>query len=218
MSEGTEELISELAVDLQPVRPIPALRVAVAAVVGVWALAVGLAIWLGRADTVKLLEVWGGPPGLVFGGLGLAGVCGILAAIAASMPGHERAVRIGAGLAVCGLLLASAVGLLLFVSTVASADPGFAAHWACLWHASAAGLVPALGAAWFAARAAAQRPLYAALGAAASAAALGTVAIQAFCPFGGPAHLLMGHVLAPAVGILLLTIPLLYALRSLTRT
>lgn len=87
----------------------------------------------------------------------------------------------------------------------------------CLLVACAVGLLPALGVVAFAGRAAPHRPLVLAVAAAAGAVALGTVAAQASCPYADLRHLLMGHALAPALGALLLVLPLLVALHRTER-
>jgi hypothetical protein len=71
---------------------------------------------------------------------------------------------------------------------------------------------------WFAGRAAPFRPVVLVLAAAAGTAALGAITAQASCHHWEMRHLLVGHALAPAVGVLLLTLPLLVALKRLGRS
>ncbi|MEN8185237.1 MAG: hypothetical protein ABFS46_22160, partial [Myxococcota bacterium] len=61
------------------------------------------------------------------------------------------------------------------------------------------------------------RPGLAVWVAAAGAVGLGALAAQASCPLGGLRHLMLGHALAPIVGGLLLTFPLLWLWRVLRR-
>ena len=216
--ERTAELVRELSRELEPVRPIPALRHALALLLGLW-LAVGaaVALWLGfRPDLPRQLVTELGTSA-VLAALLAAGVAGLVAGLAGGVPGRERLVRGALGLGLAALAVAAGVGL----ARVAAAGPGNAMPWPqhlpCLAIACAVGLVPALGVTWYAGRALAFRPLAVAVSAAAGAAAMGAVSAQASCLATDPAHLMLGHVLAPAVGALVLTLPLLLALRRLER-
>jgi hypothetical protein len=215
--ERSRDLISALGDDLRPVTPIPRLRMALGAVLAAWVVVV-LASW-----------AWSGlrPGGLtamysnasiafVVAALTAVGGAGLVASLAASVPGRER---LAWGAFLVGLLsAAAAAGLGTFLVAAAPGHgPGApaAAHVSCLVRACGVALLPALVVAGFAARAAPYRPLVIVLGAAAGAAALGAVAAQATCPFGDPVHLMLGHVLAPVAGALVLTLPLLIAMRRL---
>jgi len=215
--ERSRDLIRALGEDLRPVTPIPRLRMALAAVLAAW-VAVVLASW-----------AWSGlrPGGLtamysqtsialVIAALAAVGGAGLVASLAASVPGRER---LAWGAFLLGLMsAAAAAGLGTFLVAAAPGnEPGApaAAHVSCLVRACVVGLLPALVVAVFAARAAPYRPLVIVLGAAAGAAALGAVAAQATCPFGDPVHLMLGHILAPVAGALVLTLPLLIAVRRL---
>lgn len=215
--ERTEELIRELAEDLTPVRPIPRLRVVLLCIVLLWAaIAVPGALLRGlRPDLLDALLASRGTF-LVFGALALSGLGGILAALAMSVPGRDAAAGVGLVLGVGGLVAAAGLGTLLLLwnphpltAWVEAGDLG------CLGVACGIAVIPAAGIVWFVGRAAPYRPLVAVLAAAAGMAALGAVAAQASCPYAEPRHLLVGHVLAPAVGAVLLTLPLLAALRRL---
>ncbi len=211
-----DELIRELARDLRPVRPIPRIRTAALGVVVLWlAVAAGVLGALGR-------ELQGLSPALgvriVFGGLLTCGLGGVLGALALGVPGRERLARIGLALGLGGMAVAAGVGTALFVrSPAGTAHPPLAADLGCLAVACGVGLLTALGVALFGSRAVPHRPLLLALAGAAGAAGLGAVAAQASCPYADFHHLLMGHVLAPAMGVLLLTLPLLVALRRMQR-
>ncbi len=67
-------------------------------------------------------------------------------------------------------------------------------------------------------RAAPYRPIVLVLAAAAGTAALGAITAEASCPHPEMRHLLVAHALAPVVGVLLLTLPLLVALRRVGRS
>lgn len=217
--ERSEELIQELARDLEPVKPIPRLRFAIAALLVLWAAVGALALFaLGpRPHLLGALTAWRGV-GWVFVGLGLAGVGGLAAALALAVPGREAAARAGLALALLGLGLAGGLGG-FFLSHGGSLGPRapVAVDFHCLAAACLIGLAPALGIVAFAARAAPFRPRLLAAVAAAGAAALGALVAEAACPYTDLTHVLVAHVLAPAVGAVLLTLPLLRILRGLSR-
>jgi hypothetical protein len=218
--ERSRELIRALGDDLRPVKPISRLRMALATVVLAW-VAVVLASWAWSG-------VW--PGGLtamyskgsiaaVFGALAAVGGAGLVASLAASVPGRERLAWGAFMVGLLGAAIAAGLGTFLVVAAPGH-EPGapMAGHVSCLLRACGVGLLPAFVVAGFAARAAPYRPLVIALGAAAGAAALGAVAAQATCPFGDPIHMMLGHVFAPVVGALVLTLPLLIAARRLPGT
>ncbi len=215
MSDPTHELIRELASDLAPVRPLPRLRSAVLTLVGIW---LGVAAFTLAWKGVKP-EMWGalllpiGPGGVVLGLL-LAGAGGLVASLALALPGREAAARAGRRLAIAGVLLACLVGGL--VLTAGPRGPS-ALDAPCLVAALAIALAPALAAAWFAGRAAPFHPLSIALAAATATGALGGAVAQVTCPVHELGHLLWGHAIAPALGLVVLTIPLLIALRASER-
>jgi len=217
---GPEALIRELVRDLDPVRPIPRIRTVTAGVIALWfaAAAIGLAVLGLRPD---LAEAMIGAPGVaaVFAGLGLAGLGGVVASLAMGVPGRDVLARIALALAMLGLLTAVGTGTLLFaVSPVGEARVPWSADLVCLAVAILVGLLPAVGLVWFAGRASPFRPVIAVLAAAAAAAALGAATAQASCPHSEMRHLLVAHALAPAFGVLLLTLPLLAALKRLARS
>ena len=149
-------------------------------------------------------------------GLGAAGVGGICAAVASAIPGREPATRFALGVSIGGLAGAAGFGTLLVLESPLLEARMPAAHdWSCLLVALAVAALPAIGVILVARRAAPFRPLVLSLAAAAGTAALGSIAAQASCAAGDPVHLLLGHVLAPAAGVLVLTLPLLAALRRL---
>jgi len=216
--ERSLELIEELTRDLSPVRPIPPLRGVVATLLGLWLgiAIVGVAVLGLRPD---LGEVFSSQRGAlaVFAGLVLAGGGGLVGALAMGVPGRETLARGAFAAGALGMVLAAGVGTLLFLnSPAASLGTPYAVDLHCLAVACAVALLPAAGVIWFAGRAAPHRPLVLVLAAAAGTAALGAVTAQASCP-GDYRHLLMGHVLAPAVGTLVLSLPLLIALKRIAR-
>jgi hypothetical protein len=215
-----EELIRELARDLDPVRPIPRIRTVMAGVIGLWlaVAAIGLTVLGLRPD---LAEATIGARGVaaVFAGLGLAGLGGVVAALAMGVPGREVLARAALAVAILGMVAAAAVGtVLVAITPVDHALVPFTADLGCLSVAMLVGLLPAVGVVWFAGRAAPFRPVVLVLAAAAGTAALGAIAAQASCPHSDMRHLMVAHALAPAVGALLLTLPLLVALKRFGRS
>ena len=212
---GSDDLIRELVSDLEPVKPIPSVRAAVAGVVGVWlaVAAIGVGIKGLRPDGLDALTASLGPGG-IFAGLGLMGIGGVVASVALAVPGREQTARAGLLLAGLGLAISAGVGTFLFVqSPLAGMQGDGSTHLSCLLMACTVALLPALGVTWFAGRAAPFRPIVLVIAAGAGTAALGAVTAQAICPYDGLRHLMLGHLMAPGVGALLLSLPLLVALR-----
>jgi len=215
VNDPHHDLIAELERDLEPVRPVAPLRRVIGLLGVLWAGIVGVAALVQgvRPDLEVLLATPFGQGG-IFAGLILAGVAGVVAALALAIPGRERAARAALALGLAGIAWAAAVGVRLFVTSPLLASTG-AADLHCLGVAFGMALLPALGIVAFGARAAPFRPLVLVLAAAASTAALGAAAAQTSCPLGDAGHLLRGHVFGPALAALLLTLPLLVALRRL---
>jgi hypothetical protein len=217
--QRTQELIHELGQDLSPVRPIPSLRRVLLGVLALWALVAVPGVLLRglRPDFLETLLA-ARAANAVFGVLALSGLGGIVAALALGVPGREWLARAGLGLGLLGLALAAGLGTLLVLWSPHPLHGLFqAGDLSCLGVACGVALIPAAGVVWFVGRAAPYRPLVAVLAAAAGMAALGAAAAQASCPYADPRHLLVGHVLAPALGAILLTLPLLLALRRFGR-
>jgi hypothetical protein len=221
MSEReTRELIRDLAGDLAPVRPLPRVRFVAAAVLLLW-LAIGVVGIALKGLAPTFWETLAMPisAGGIFAGLLVAGIGGVLAALALAIPGRERLARGALALGGAGLAIAAGVGALLLARSPLAAWRLPAGHdLPCLVTALAIGLVPALALGWFAGRAAPLRPLAIALAAATGAAALGGSVAQATCPADDPMHFMLGHVIVPAVGAFALALPLLIAIRRAERS
>ena len=215
----SEALIRELARDLDPVQPIPRIRTVMTGVIALWfaVAAIGVTVLGLRPDPADaMIGVRG--VAAVFAGLGLAGLGGIVAALALGVPGREVLARVALALAILGMLMAAGVGALLFaVSPVAEVGVSWTADLACFAVAILVGLLPAAGVVWFAGRALPFRPVIAVLAAAAGAVALGAITAQASCTHSEMRHLLVAHALAPVFGVSLLTLPLLVALKRFGR-
>jgi hypothetical protein len=213
----SEDLIRELARDLEPVQPIPRIRTVMAGVLALWfaVTAAGLAVLGLRPD---LIEATFGGNGLVFVliGLGLAGCGSVVAACAMGVPGRELLARSALCVSMLGMLVAVGVGALqLRTSSVTEAAVPFTGDLSCLAVAILVGLLPAVVVIRFAARSAPLHPALMALTTASGAAALGAITAYASCPHCVMRHLVVAHALAPAFGALLLTLPLLVVLKRL---
>jgi hypothetical protein len=201
---STESLLSELARDVEPVRPLPPLGRVAGVVLGSWGAVVALHWSLGGAPDFS--EV-GAPDPLhraILAGLTLAAVGGLAATLARAVPGRERIARLGlTGLAAGFLLAVVAVGSgFLMAGSNVGASPSQA--FACLVRAALLGLLPALlGLGWLV-RAWDARPAAGAAVASVGAAALGALAVHAGCMERDALHMLLGHVLGPvaAAGLL----------------
>jgi hypothetical protein len=216
----SEALIRELARDLDPVQPIPRIRTVMAGVIALWfaAAAIGFAVLGLRPDLGEAMIGMRGVA-IVFAGLGLAGLGGVVAALAMGVPGREVLARAALALAILGMVIAVGAGTLLFaISPVTDARLLVRGDLACLTVAVLVGLLPAVAVVWFAGRASPFRPVIAVLAAAAGTAALGAITAQGSCPHSEMRHLLVAHALAPAFGVLLLTLPLLVALKRFHRS
>ena len=190
-----------------------------AGVLATWAAfaVVGIAVRGLRPDFLEMFLHMRGAT-LVFGGLALAGVGGLVAALALGVPGREAAVRAGLVTSGIGFALAAGLGTLLFLQSPVAESVPWRADFQCLAVAMAVALIPALGIVVLGGRAAVHRPLVLVLAAAAGMAALGAATAQATCPADDLRHAMFGHVIAPGVGALLLALPLLVALRRASRS
>ena len=213
-----ELLIQRLAQSLTPVRPVPRLRWITLAVVSLSVGASGVAsVWLGfelRTEGTLRTGLFA-----IYAGLGLSGVAGVVAALSASIPGREGLSRNALFAATGALALAAGVATgVLWDSPGLNAPAPAAAALRCLALACAVAVLPAVAVIGFGAWTRTFRPLVVVLAAAAGTAALGGIAAKTSCPYGDLRHLMLGHLLAPAAGALLLTVPLFFTLhRLLTR-
>lgn len=217
---STEHVIRELSERLQPTRRIPRLRTAAWGVALLWMLAaaVALAVRGLRPDLLALLQPASAFTAILLG-LALVAVGGVVAALAASVPGREWAGRLGLGLGLLGVLLAAGVGGLLVVREAGAEVPAcpFENDLACFSVACLIALPPALGVLTFISRGAPVRPLLAVLTAGTGAVALGALLVHMSCPETSPRHVILSHTLAPMLGGLLLTLPFRAVLRRLDR-
>lgn len=210
MNDDTRDLMRELARDLSPVERIARLRTAALRILGLWAL-LTLAATLAKGLTTSLSdpEQMMGGFGAVLAGLSLVGVGGLLAALAATIPGREGAVRAASGVAGFGVLVALGLGSFLMSGDPAAARPAtLGSDLACLITACIVALLPAAGALLYVVRAAPARPLGVLMAVGAGCVALGAFTSQLGCTDLALRHLLVSHALAPAIGALLFLTPL----------
>jgi hypothetical protein len=214
--DGGRGLVDALVRDLAPVRPLPRLRVVATGALLLWALgALAVLAAFGSRPGTAVLGAGAGASAVALG-LGVSGFAAVIAALARSVPGRERDAGVAGVAAGVGLLVALGAAVLLAVAAPVAAEPAprSADLW-CLGGALLAALLPGALVAWFCGRALAHGPLAVALAAATGAAALGALGMLSGCPFLDPRHLLTGHAAAPALGAVLLTVPVLLALRAL---
>jgi hypothetical protein len=216
----SEDLIRELARDLEPVQPIPRIRTVMAGVIVLWlaVTAVGLAVLGLRPDLIQAVVAARGVAAVLVG-LGLAGLGGVAAAAAMGVPGRELLAQGALGASMFGVAVAAGVGALP-AATQSVAGPGapVTSELSCLTVAVLVGLLPAGAVVWFAGRSVPRRPALLVLVAAVGTAALGAITAYASCSSSDMRHLMVAHALAPAFGALLLTLPILVVLRRLGRS
>ena len=129
-----EDLIRELARDLEPVEPIPRLRTVMAGAIALWfaATAVGLAALGLRPDLVETTFGVHGVLGVLIG-LGLAGFGSVAAVCAMGVPGRELLARSALCVSMLGMVIAVGVGaLLLATSSVTETGVPFTGDLGCL--------------------------------------------------------------------------------------
>lgn len=209
--EETELLAQELVHGLEPVTVIPRLRW-VALAIGLVGLAAATPViaLTGLRPDVRALEA-GLPYAGVIGGLLAFATGGVLAALAASVPGR-RAMRV-IGLATIAVAFAvwvpAGLGLAAAGQPVGPVDRAWLGVTAyCLGIATLVGVLPALALARWVARAFAFRPGPAVALGASAVAAFGSCAVHLTCLADEVLHIGVGHVFGPlaigaGVGLLL---------------
>jgi hypothetical protein len=217
VSGPAEDRICQLARELEPVRPIPRLRAALATALGLWGAGLAGERLLGGPSLRPGSDAaWFEPAFLAqLGGLVLAALGFTLAALASAVPGREGALRRGLGAGAIGMLAALVGGLWgLPGSPGVSAGEGFAGLAGCGLRALGLGSASTLLGCIFIARAWVRRPAFAAWLALAGGSTLGAVAVHVTCPSNSALHQLLGHALAPLVAAAALALPFSLPLRS----
>ncbi len=214
----SDRLISDLVDDLEPVRPLPRLRMAFAIILALWAAMLGIVLWAkeGDAGVQSLFANW-----IYFGsflGLLVASFGGTSSALAAGIPGRERLEISGMLVSLVGLLAAAAACLIgiyqLGLSTPVS-PAGIDAM--CFQEGALLSLLPAGVILSFLVRGWAAHPVRAALLALLGSGALGAMIVHMSCGFLGPRHMLLSHLSVPIVLVLLGIYPLAVVLRRVRR-
>lgn len=215
---ASDRLITELVEDLEPVRPIPRLRLAFAVILSLWAVMLGLVLWAKEGDagvqSLFMDRIYFGS----FVGLMVASFGGTISALAAGVPGREKLEIRGMLLSLAGLLAAAAACLFGVYELGQSAVPspeGIDAM--CFQEGAFLSLLPAGVILSFLVRGWAAHPVRAALVALLGSGALGAMIVHMSCGFLGPRHMLMGHLSVPIVLVLLGIYPLAVVLRRLRR-
>lgn len=215
---SSDRLISDLVDDLEPVSPLPRLRMAFAIILALWTAMLGIVLWAkeGDAGVQSLFVNW-----IYFGsflGLLVASFGGTSSALAAGIPGRERVEIGGMLVSLVGLLAAAAACLVgiyqLGLSTPAS-PAGMDAM--CFQEGAVLSLLPAGVILSFLVRGWAAHPVRAALVALLGSGALGAMIVHLSCGFLEPRHMLLSHLSVPIVLVLLGIYPLAVVLRRVRR-
>ena len=216
--EATERLIEELAQDLAQVRRVPPLRWALVGVLAIWSALLAAVLLASGGRVGPLAELVSSPVfGGVCAGLLVTAIAATAAAIASGVPGRERVVHTGSGLALAGAI----AGVACCLVGIASVGLGFGSpvtsDAVCLGYTALFSLVPAFTVGLLVLRGWVARPLLAAALALLGTAALGAVTAQLSCPFAGPRHLLLGHVSPPMLIVALGSLPAAVLIRRFAR-
>lgn len=213
---STEDRIRDLVRDLHPVHPIPSLRTAGAAALGIFLLIVA-ADWLlgGFGLRPGTDAAWSDPTYLApLLGLLLAALGATTAALASAVPGREGALRLGVRVAALGMGMAIAGGLWGLARTdVHFSTEELLACVSCMQRAVQLGIASSLLACGFIVYAAMRRPSAGAALALIGGVALGAAAVHSTCPSNSALHQLVAHTLTPLVAAAILTFPLAALLR-----
>lgn len=215
--ERTEALIAKLVSDLEPVRPIAPIPRSLAAVFGVTTLvgAVVFAVYGLKPDPWSGFVTDATYAGVSIG-LVAAGVGGCMGALASVIPGREGLLRLGAGLALGGILLGVGVAAWMTPWGHASLEDPLA-HMSCVGRGTLLAVLPALAVWLLATRGWSGRPdVTVALGLLGTGAA-GALLVHLTCPAVEPLHVLCTHMSIPLLFTLLLTAALTPAMRRLAR-
>jgi hypothetical protein len=219
-SRATEPLLRELAVDLAPVRPIPRLRSAAAAVGGIFCASLAVYWLLGAPFPLAAdAPLWSNLGFLaVLAGLSLVAAGALPQALAAAIPGRGSVSTIGRALGWTGGALIAAGILASFVVWGGSgvAMP-LETNWVCLGRALALGLLTALAGSAYLGRGRAPSAGRAAALAALGAVALSAAVVHAGCAYTYVPHMLLGHALAPFLAALLGALPLALLIQKLSQ-
>jgi hypothetical protein len=214
MRRSADDLVSELARDVEPVRALAPLHRQLLAVAGIWAAsALAVAGWLGLHPLAALER--GAASAAVAWALALVGFAGLTLGLGCRIPGRERLALGAAGGVALGGLAVVAVGLLLPGSI---AEAGSLSQCAvCVGRSLLLAIPSGSLALVLALRAAPWRPRVAGLGLAVGGTALGALLVHWSCPSPSPWHGLVAHALLPLASGVPLGLLAAWALERLDR-
>lgn len=190
---SSEDFIARLARDLEPVRPVAALRQQLLAVAAIWgASALVVAGWLGLHPLAVLgRDALSATLAVVLVGVGLAGVT---LGLVCRIPGQERLALASAGAVAAGVGIAAGIAL---VWPGVLADSGLAQSRVCIGRSLLLALPSGALALRLALRGAPWRAVWSGLGLSVGAVALGGLLVHLSCPSPSAWHWLFAHALAP---------------------
>jgi hypothetical protein len=217
-ASSTDSLVREMARDLRQVKRVASLRVSLLFVLGLWGLVLVAFGTLSKLRADLVADLLSSPAYLsVAAGLVMIAVGGSLAALAAGIPGRDRASRGGAGAALVGLVLGGVgCGFALASVGLRHGSP-MAADLSCFLHSMALAILPVLVVVGVVVRRWVVQPVLAGALSLGSAAAYGALLTQLACQSWGPRHLLLGHLAVPVVLALVGVLPLALLLRRTAR-
>ena len=203
--ERTDALVAKLAADLEPVKPIAPIWQGVVGLFLVAAfVAVGVIASQGPTPTLWAHFLRDLTYAAVLVGLVAAVAGSWTGALASVVPGRELLLRLGAGIAVGGLLLGLCVAGWLTPWGSAQLEPA-SSLLACIGRAAGFALLPALAALGLTARGWSGRPEVTVGLAVLGAGAAGALLVHLTCPTVEPLHALFAHVSPPILITLLVT-------------
>lgn len=209
--KSNEQLVRDLARDLEPVKLLPRLRALWAAALGLWALGIVGSMWLGGTAWPSH-HAWEMPSyGGIFVALGAVGIGGLLG-LASAVPGRERLARFGTAVCLLGSLIALGIG-----ASVGWGHPrhlSAATDGACLARSVLLSLLPVGVLLGFLARGVAPNLGLSSWLGVSAALGLGALAALAMCPWAEGLHLFAAHSAGPLLAALLLAAPAALWLRQ----
>lgn len=216
MTSASDRLISSLVKNLEPVRPLPRLRLAFAIILAVWATLLGVVLWAQESEpglrSLFSNRIYFGS----FAGLAIASIGATCSALAAGIPGRERLESSGMLVSFVGLS-AAAVACLVGMTEMgpAAAADGHGIDGMCFRKGALLSLLPAGVILSFLVRGWSAHPLRAAMLALLASGALGTLIVHASCGHIEARHLLIGHLSVPIALVILGLYPLFVILRRI---
>jgi hypothetical protein len=216
--DPTGHLIDRLATDLAPVRPITALPVSLAQVLGAAAAFAAVVLVVYEPKAALWASFVGDPIyASVLAGLALAVVAACLAALASVIPGRETVQR--AAVAATGVGLVVAVGVAALHTPWAQVSLGeeLGTRFMCILRGAGFAIVPGLAVLYAATRGWSGSPARTAFLGLLGAGSLGALLVHLTCPASEPFHVLCTHSATPLLIALSLTLAVAPTVRRLAR-